>query len=220
MERIFGSCHAKELNMKRLIRLTLITLAGVTGVILLGRDCLSERLTWSGPSRGSETESLLSTEESVEPVLFTEWLAGDVLPANLLPMLAPKEGVTGETVRAYAELHAARQDADALTDETKRTLKHMSVKARSIDRLVKREIRLVDAASAWLTEDRKYGHFKTDFINHTYPGSTEIERYCQRVIRELEMSVHAQSQSYRAARTKAQEELQLLKRQGGYYPAD
>ena len=40
---------------------------------------------------------------------------------------------------------------------------------------------------AWLTEDRKYGHVKTDLINHIYPGSTEIERFAS-AIRELEMT--------------------------------
>jgi hypothetical protein len=146
-------------------------------------------------------------------------LAGGVLPANLLSMVAPKEGVTGETVRAYSELHAARQDADALTEESKRSLKHLTTKAKTIHRLVNRDIRLVDAASAWLTEDRKYGHFKTDLINHTYPGSTEIERYCQRVIRELEMNAQAHSQIYRAAHASALEDLRILQQQGGYYSA-
>jgi hypothetical protein len=208
--------HGKEFNMKRHLRLALITLIGLSGIFVVGRDCLGHRLSWPGSDGESIAESILSTEESVEPVLFTEWLAGDALPANLLPMLAPKEGVTGETMRAYAELHAARQDADVLTEESKRSLNHLLTKAQTITRLVNREIGLVDAASAWLAEDRKYGHFKTNLINHLYPGSTEIDRYCQRVIKELEMSAESHTKRYRDAHSRALEEVRELKRLGGY----
>jgi len=186
-------------------------------LVILGRDCLSDRLSWSRVGGESISESLSSSEECDEPALFTEWVAGNALHANLVPMLAPKEGVTGQTVQAYADLHAARQDADALTEESKRMLKHLGVKGNSITRLVNREISLVDAASAWLTEDRKYGHVKTDLINHLYSGSTEIERYCQRVIKELEMTALAKTEPYRNAHARALQEVRELKQRGGSY---
>jgi len=204
--------------MKRHKRLALVGVIGVTGVLFIGSDSLGE---WMGRFGGeSVMESILSTEESEEPALFTEWLAGGGVHVNLLPMLAPSEGATGETLRAYADLHAARQDADALKEEGKRLVNHFSTKAGTIERLVKREIQLVDAASAWLAEDRKFGDFKTDFINRIYPGSTEIERYCQRVIRELELTGDRKSQPHGDAIARAQQELRELKRQGGYYSSN
>lgn len=203
--------------MKRLTRLILISVIGVAGAFIV-RDYLGDGMRGFGGE--SAMESILSAEESEKPVLFTEWLAGDVLHVNLLPMLAPGEGATGATVRAYADLHAARQDADALVGESKRSLKHLTTKAGTIERLVKREIHLVDAASAWLAEDRKFGHFKTDLINQIYPGSTEIERYCQRVIKELEIVGGIKAGPYPAAIVRAKQELRELKRQGGYYSSN
>ena len=199
--------------MKKLIRLVLIGAIGTIGIFFIGRNSLSAR--WQFLGLGDES-ALGSSEDEYQPVFLTEWLAGDVLRTSLAPVLVQTEGTAAETMRAYADLHDARRDSEALVEEHKRADKHQKTKNLAIDRLVAREIRLLDVATTWLEADRAYGHGKTDIINRVYPGNTELDKYCHRVIRELELFADRQPQRYWDAFAGAREEMRVLKAQGSY----
>lgn len=202
--------------MKRLIRLVLIVTIGMVGILFVGRNSLLACLHNLGLADESALKSLTSNEEGYDPVLLTEWLASDILRVNLLPAWMQKEGVTAETVRAYAELHDVRQDSEALIDEHKRAIKHQEAKDQVIDRLVAREIHLLDAAKLWIVQDRAFGHGKTQIIRQVYPGNTETESYCQRIVRELEQSAQHEAHRLQDALARARADLRVLKVQGSY----
>ena len=183
--------------MKKLIRLVLISMIGMAGVFFISRNALLAHLRTFGCCDESAGAATMWGAESYEPALLTEWLASDVLRVNVLPAaLIGTEGPTGEALQAYAELHDARQDSEALTDEHKKAKRHREAKELLIERLVAREIHLLDAANGWLEQDRTYGHGKTSIINRVYPGRTEIERYCRRVLRELELCARDHPKPY------------------------
>jgi hypothetical protein len=205
----------KEFSMKRLIRLVLIGTIGMVGILFIGRNSLLACLHKLGFADESALESMRSSDD-YDPVFLTEWLASDILRVNLLPAWMQKEGVTAETVRAYAELHELRQDSEVLVDEQNRANKHQEAKDQIINRLVAREIHLLDAAKLWVAEDRAFGHRKTEIIRQVYPGNTETESYCQRIVRELEQSARLEPRRFQDALTRARAELRVLKVQGSY----
>jgi len=205
----------KEFSMKRLIRLVLVVTIGMVGILFLGRNSLLACLHNLGLADESALESMRSSED-YDPVLLTEWLASDILQVNLLPAWMQKEGATAETVRAYAELHELRQDSEALLDEQNRANKHQEAKDQIIDRLVAREINLLDAAKLWIVQDRAFGHRKTEIIRQVYPGHTETESYCHRIVKELEQSAQHEPHRFQDALARARAELRVLKVQGSY----
>ena len=202
--------------MKKLIRLVLISTIGMVGIFFMSRNALLAHLHSFGCDDESGMAGTISGAEGYEPALLTEWLASDVLKVNLLPAWVGTEGATGNTMQAYAELHEARQDSEALTDEQTKVNKHREAKELLIERLVAREIHLLDAASGWLEQDRAYGQAKTSVISRVYPGRSEIESYCRRVLRELELCVRDRPKSYPDALLRAQAELRELQLQGSF----
>jgi hypothetical protein len=206
----------KEFSVKRLIRLVLISTIGMVGIFFMSRNALLAHLRSFACCNESSLEATELSAEGYEPVLLTEWLAGDVFRVNLLPALTGAQGATGETVQAYTELHEARQDSEALTEEQNRANRHQKAKELFLERMVAGEIHLLDAANGWLEQDRTYGKAKTSIINRVYPGRTEIERYCHRVIRELELCALDHPKSYTAVLAKARVELRALEIQGSF----
>ena len=185
--------------MKKLIRLVLISTIGMVGIFFISRNALLAHLHSLGCVDESAMASTMLGAEGYEPALLTEWLASDVLKVNLLPAWMGTEGAATETMQAYTELHDARQDSEALTDEQKKTNKHREAKEVLIERLVAQEIHLLEAANGWLEQDRTFGQAKTSIINRVYTGRTETERYCRRVLRELELCSRDHPKTYSAA---------------------
>jgi hypothetical protein len=202
--------------MKRLIRLVLISALGMVGIIFVSRNSLLARMRSLECTEASAQRSRVSSAENYAPVLLTEWLASDVLKINALPAWIGTEGVAAETMQAYAELHDARQDSEALIDEQKKAIKHRQNKELLIQRLVAREIHLLDAANGWFELDRSYGKAKASVMSRVYSGHTEIERYCQRVLRELELCSREHPKPYSAALVRAQAEFRQLQFQGSF----
>jgi hypothetical protein len=203
--------------MKKLMRLVLISTVGMVGIFFMSRNALLAHLRGLGCVNGSAMGATMPGAESYEPALLAEWLASDVLKVNLLPAaLMGTEGPTTETMRAYAQLHDARQDSEALADEQKKLYMHRKTKELLIERLVAREIHLLDAANGWLEQDRAYGQAKTSIINRVYPGRTEIERYCRRVLRELELCARDHPKSHSDALARARAELGELQIHGSF----
>ncbi len=200
--------------MKRLIPLFVMGTAGMVGAFFPGQDTLVEQAPGQGLSDATSHEAMIPTEESDEPVQISEWLASDVTRVSLSPTWKKKEGKTAEIMRAYADLHEARQQSAALNEASKKANKHLETKELTIRHLVAGDIHLLDAAREWQEEDRSYGLCNLEMLRRHYPGNTDIERYCHRIIWELEVLEPDNPQLFRAARTKAREELRVLKMQG------
>ena len=197
--------------MKRLIRLAIIAVLGVSGTTFYARASLSACLHSMGlGSNGTTDEITGGANSTYDSVLFTEWLAGDVFSLSKLPMWSSSEGNTVETMRAYAELHEARQDSDSLIDESKRSAKHLQAKEHVFEQLVAREIHLLEAATSWLELDQKFGHNKQELIARIYPGKTLTERYCRRLIWELELTAKNERARIEPALNRARAEFRLL----------
>jgi hypothetical protein len=163
---------------------------------------------------------MMPTEESSEPVELSEWLASDVTRVSLSPTWKKKEGKTAEIMRAYADLHEARQQSAALNEASKKATKHLETKDLTIRHLAAREIHLIDAAREWQEEDRSYDLCNLEMLRRHYPGNTDIERYCHRIVWELEVLESENPQLYGAALTKAREELRDLKTCGASFTSN
>ncbi len=196
--------------MKRLIPLFVMGAVGTIGALLSGQDAPAEQ-TSGRTGDPSAQETMIVPEESYEPVQLTEWLATDVTRVSLSPVWKQKEGRTAEMMRAYAELHEARRQSTELTDANKRANQHLEAKELTIRHLVGGEIHLVDAAREWIKEDHSYGLLNLEMIKRLYPGDTEIERYCHRIIRELEILDRENPALNRDALARARGELSILK---------
>jgi hypothetical protein len=197
--------------MKKLSRLAIIGTLGMSAAVYAARSSLVSSLDTGSLQDSVVAENVLTNGfGSYDSVLFTDWLAGDVLCVNHLPVLSQGEGTTAETMRSYADLHEARQDSEVLQDELKRTVRHLEAKAATINRLVDREIHLVDAATSWRELDRSYGHNKIDLINRHYPGDTETERYCNRILWELELEAKRKPHRFGDTLARARREMRAL----------
>jgi hypothetical protein len=208
-------------NMKRLIRLAVIGTIGAAVLIFAARNSLSAalhalNLTDTSKVHGSGTNS----ETSYESILFTDWLAGDVLCVSTLPVWGNSEGQTADTMRAYAALHDARKDSESLTDAHKRALQHQEAKDEALRRFVDHEIHLTEAANIWHELDRDFGQQKTEIIARLYPGKTDTERYCHRLVRELELSTSHRAERFGPALERARAEVRLLNSPGNNLIAD
>ncbi len=190
---------------------------GITATFIVGRTTLAARLHsfCLGSLPEIQSESADETGGSVS-VSFTEWLMGDLLTSTHIPGWLQPDGATTETVQAYAELHEARQDHEALLEARKKMMDHLLAKEQSIKDLVGEKSHLIDVASTWVELDRSFGHDKVELINQHYPGNTEIERYCQRIIRELEMGTKRDPAHFKNTLARARRELRNLQAQGTY----
>jgi hypothetical protein len=204
-----------EIGMNKFLRLAVIGIAGLAGVSFYARASLCGYLCSMGLRHVSASEEAVAEANAgYESVLLTEWLAGDVFSSSWLPVWSRSEGKTAETMHAYAELHEARQDSDALLDEHKRSLKHLEAKEHVFQELISRKIRLVEAATSWLDLDRSYGGDKVEHIARIYPGKTMTERYCRRLIWELEITAHQDPGRCGSALDQARKDLRLMTESG------
>ncbi len=197
--------------MKRFIRLAIIGILGLAGVGFYARASLSACLQTMGLRKASATDQLAAeANANYDSVLFTEWLAGDVLSLTRLPLWSSSDGSTTETMHALADLHEARQDSDALIEEHNREVKHFEAKERVFQQLVERKLNLVEAATGWLELDRSFGRNKVSIVSSIYTGKTLTERYCQRLLRELELTAKQDPHRCGPALERARRELGLI----------
>jgi hypothetical protein len=201
--------------MKRLIRLLVIGILAVTGAAVYARNSVAESLLALGFGKSLDADQgVPRSDPGYSSILFTDWLAGDVLSLSSLPIWKRSESGTAETMRAYAELHEARQDSEALTEEHRRSVKHFEAKDQVFQQLLDQKIHLVVAARCWFELDNSYDRTKPEIISTIYPGKTPTERYCRRLIRELELTSGREPRRTRAALHRARAELQFLTQPG------
>ena len=203
--------------MKRVMRLAILGTLGMAAALFVGRTTLAARLISFSLGNLTESQSASFDEGGGSvSVSFTDWLAGDLLSASYVPSWLQTDGATAQTMQAYAELHEARQDHEALVEERKKVIEHLEAKDQAIENLVDGKSHLIDTASVWLELDRSFGHDKVELINQHYPGNTETERYCHRIIRELELSAKHNPTHVKNALARARSELRVLQAQGTY----
>jgi hypothetical protein len=199
--------HQEEEDpMKTRLRLTIFGLVGLMTLFLFARFGLTARLMGAG----SSLEQAAQERIGEEPVFFSEWLFGDLCNISAMPLVLESIGGNSETFSAYVDLHSAHEKTKELWEEEKMIKEHLAAKSETLERFCAGKISLIAAAEEFIAADQRYGHGRVEHILAAYAGRTQLEKYCNRVVLEVENSSPLEPKAHRDILTRAQADLRYV----------
>jgi hypothetical protein len=170
-----------------------VLLHGPAVQTLLGSPSLGE----GASSRRSEPPT------DLEAVLFSAWFLDRAVDLDVAPLWASALGVDADNLVAYRDLKRQRERGEELQKDEAPLRESLESKKQILGRLVDGQVELLEAAKQFRSCDQHIDQRRAALIGIQFPGRTELERYCGRVLNEVEFMVECAPKDRALARVLA-----------------